>query len=87
MCLIILRNNSCQIAVRAGGFSAMVVVGMAVIGVAILYATFYVWLGVGLPGSMKVTDCKCILYHSMSDDVFQFIIATDISYSMCRMLK
>lgn len=46
-----------QIAVRAGGFSAMVVVGMAVIGVAILYATFYVWLGVDLPGSMKVTDC------------------------------
>lgn len=46
-----------QIAVRAGGFSAMVVVGMAVIGVAILYATFYVWLGVDSPGSMKVTDC------------------------------
>ncbi|MQL71291.1 hypothetical protein Taro_003625, partial [Colocasia esculenta] len=42
-----------QIAVRAGGFSAIVVVGMAVIGVAILYATFYVLLGVGLPGSMK----------------------------------
>ena len=47
-----------QIAVRAGGFSAIVVVGMAVIGVAILYSTFYVWLGVDSPGSMKVTDCK-----------------------------
>lgn len=47
-----------QIAVRAGGFSALVVVGMAVIGVAILYATFYVWLGVDSTGSMKVTDCK-----------------------------
>lgn len=30
---------------------------MAVIGIAVLYATFYVWLGVGTPGSMKVTDC------------------------------
>ena len=50
-----------QIAVRAGGFSAIVVVGMAVLGVAILYATFYVWLGVDSPGSMKVTDCKCHL--------------------------
>lgn len=50
-----------QIAVRAGGFSAMVVVGMAVIGIAILYATFYVWLEVDSPGSMKVTDCMCCL--------------------------
>lgn len=47
-----------QIAVRAGGLSAIIVVGMAVIGVAILYATFYVFLGVDSPGSMKVTDCK-----------------------------
>jgi hypothetical protein len=47
-----------QIAVRAGGFSALIVVGMAVIGIAILYSTFYVWLGVdGAPGSVKVTDC------------------------------
>lgn len=55
-------NTKCkyimQVAVRAGGFSALVVVGMAVIGIAILYATFYVWLGVdSSPGSMKVTDC------------------------------
>lgn len=48
-----------QIAVRAGGFSAIMVVGMAVVGVAVLYSTFYVWLGVGSPGSMKVTDCEC----------------------------
>jgi hypothetical protein len=46
-----------QIAVRAGGFSALIVVGMAVIGIAILYSTFYVWLGVDGPGSVKVTDC------------------------------
>ena len=47
-----------QIAVRAGGFSAMVVVGLAVIGVAVLYSTLYVWLEVDSPGSMKVTDCE-----------------------------
>ncbi|KAL4290877.1 hypothetical protein GQ457_14G003270 [Hibiscus cannabinus] len=50
-------REALQVAVRAGGFSALVVVGMAVIGIAILYSTFYVWLGVGSPGSMKVTDC------------------------------
>ncbi|KAK4538871.1 hypothetical protein RGQ29_032296 [Quercus rubra] len=54
-------REALQIAVRAGGFSAMVVVGMAVIGVAILYATFYVWLGVDSPGSMKVTDLPLLL--------------------------
>lgn len=48
----------CQIAVRAGGFSALVVVGMAVLGIAILYSTFYVWLGVDSTGAMKITDCK-----------------------------
>ena len=46
-----------QVAARAGGLSALIVVGMAVIGIAVLYATFYVWLGVDSPGSMKVTDC------------------------------
>ncbi|KAL6951895.1 Pyrophosphate-energized membrane proton pump 3 [Sarracenia purpurea var. burkii] len=49
-------REALQIAVRAGGLSALVVVGMAIIGVAFLYATFYVWLGVDSPGSMKVTD-------------------------------
>lgn len=53
--------SNLQIAVRAGGFSALVVVGMAVLGVAVLYATFYVWLGVDSPGAMKVTDCKFLL--------------------------
>jgi Na+/H+-translocating membrane pyrophosphatase len=57
----IVTNFSKQIAVRAGGFSAIVVVGMAVFGVAILYATFYVWLEVDSPGSMKVTDRKFLL--------------------------
>ncbi|CAI0442077.1 unnamed protein product [Linum tenue] len=54
-------REALQIAVRAGGFSAMVVVGMAVIGIAILYATFYVWLGVDTPGSMKVTELPLLL--------------------------
>lgn len=54
-------REALQIAVRAGGFSALVVVGMAVLGVAILYATFYVWLGVDTPGSMKVADLPLLL--------------------------
>ncbi|KAF5466223.1 hypothetical protein F2P56_016170 [Juglans regia] len=54
-------REALQIAVRAGGFSALVVVGMAVIGIAILYATFYVWLGVDSQGSMKVTDLPLLL--------------------------
>ncbi|KAL6529542.1 Pyrophosphate-energized membrane proton pump 2 [Orobanche gracilis] len=54
-------REALQIAVRAGGFSALVVVGMAVIGIAILYATFYVWLGVDTPGTMKVTDLPLLL--------------------------
>ncbi|XP_074559085.1 pyrophosphate-energized membrane proton pump 2 [Curcuma longa] len=54
-------REALQIAVRAGGFSAIVVVGMAVIGVAFLYATFYVFLGVDSPGSMKVTDLPLLL--------------------------
>ncbi|GAB4849924.1 Pyrophosphate-energized membrane proton pump 3 [Ancistrocladus abbreviatus] len=54
-------REALQIAVRAGGFSAIVVVGMAVIGVSILYAAFYVWLRVNSPGSMKVTDLPLLL--------------------------
>ncbi|XP_048419882.1 pyrophosphate-energized membrane proton pump 2 isoform X2 [Pyrus x bretschneideri] len=54
-------REALQIAVRAGGFSALVVVGMAVLGIAILYAIFYVWLEVDSPGSMKVTDLPLLL--------------------------
>lgn len=54
-------REALQIAVRAGGFSALVVVGMAVIGISILYATFYVWLDVDSPGSMKVTELPLLL--------------------------
>ncbi|KAL7087801.1 hypothetical protein ACP275_13G090700 [Erythranthe tilingii] len=54
-------REALQIAVRAGGFSALVVVGMAVLGIAILYSTFYVWLGVDSPGGMKITDLPLLL--------------------------
>ncbi|XP_057766568.1 pyrophosphate-energized membrane proton pump 2 [Salvia miltiorrhiza] len=54
-------REALQIAVRAGGFSALVVVGMAVLGIAILYSTFYVWLGVDSTGAMKVTDLPLLL--------------------------
>lgn len=54
-------REALQVAVRAGGLSAIIVVGMAVIGVAILYAAFYVWLGVDESGSMKVTDLPLLL--------------------------
>ncbi|CAK8574561.1 unnamed protein product [Lathyrus sativus] len=54
-------REALQVATRAGGLSAIIVVGMAVIGIAVLYATFYVWLGVDTPGSMKVTDLPLLL--------------------------
>ncbi|KAK4742794.1 hypothetical protein SAY87_000795 [Trapa incisa] len=54
-------REALQVAVRAGGFSAMVVVGMAVIGIAILYALFYVLLGVDSPGSLKITELPLLL--------------------------
>ncbi|XP_061361345.1 pyrophosphate-energized membrane proton pump 3 isoform X2 [Gastrolobium bilobum] len=54
-------REALQIATRAGGLSAIVVVGMAVIGISVLYATFYVWLGVDSSGSMKVTDLPLLL--------------------------
>ncbi|XP_039070813.1 pyrophosphate-energized membrane proton pump 3-like [Hibiscus syriacus] len=38
-------------------FFCLGVVGMAVIGIAILYAAFYVWLEVDSPGSMKSQIC------------------------------
>ncbi|WJX48582.1 Pyrophosphate-energized membrane proton pump 3 [Trifolium repens] len=54
-------REALQIATRAGGLAALIVVGMAVIGIAVLYATFYVWMGVDTPGSMKVTDLPLLL--------------------------
>ncbi|CAH9128345.1 unnamed protein product [Cuscuta epithymum] len=54
-------REALQVAVRAGGFSALVVVGMAVMGVAVLYAILYVWLGVDSLGGMKAVDLPLLL--------------------------
>lgn len=54
-------REALQVATRAGGFSAIIVVGMAVIGVAVLYASFYVYLGVDMPNSMKLTELPLLL--------------------------
>lgn len=54
-------REALQVATRAGGFSAIIVVGMAVIGVAVLYASFYVYLGVDKPNSMKLTELPLLL--------------------------
>ncbi|KAI9110863.1 hypothetical protein K1719_018301 [Acacia pycnantha] len=54
------QGDTSILAVSAARWSAreasIVVVGMVVIGIAILYATLYVWLGVDTPGGMKVAD-------------------------------
>lgn len=68
----------------------MVVVGMSVIGVAILYATFYVWLGVDSPGSMKIVDCKLLpLMHfprSINKTRLVFCFGLQKSYFQCMHL-
>lgn len=56
----------------------MVVVGMAVIGIAILYAIFYVWLGVDSPGSLKVTECMSLTAF----DLFKTFIEKDITSNL-----
>nr|XP_033508442.1 uncharacterized protein LOC117273377 [Nicotiana tomentosiformis] len=61
-------REALQIVVCLGGFSALVVVGMAVMGVAILYATLYVRLGVGSPGAIKATNCKKTFFKRATDN-------------------
>jgi Na+/H+-translocating membrane pyrophosphatase len=46
---------------RAGGFSALIVVGMTVMGVAVLFASFYVYLSVDSLGAMKMTELPLLL--------------------------
>ncbi|PON87670.1 Pyrophosphate-energised proton pump [Trema orientale] len=67
-------REALQVAVRAGGFSAIIVVGMAVIGIAILYATFYVWLGVDSPGSMKVIVVKSSCTSLNNEQCLDFVV-------------
>eukprot|EP00897_Mesotaenium_endlicherianum_P007793 jgi/Mesen1/7041/ME000369S06366 len=54
-------REALQIAVRAGGFSALFVVGMTVLGVAVLYASLYVYFGMDQPGSVKSTELPLLL--------------------------
>eukprot|EP00250_Pteridium_aquilinum_P024245 c2872_g1_i2 orf=637-3051(-) len=54
-------RESLQIALRAGGLSALVVVGMTVLGVAVLYASFYVYLRVDDNNAMHVTELPLLL--------------------------
>ncbi|XP_024384924.1 pyrophosphate-energized membrane proton pump 2 [Physcomitrium patens] len=49
------------VAVRAGGFSALIVIGMTVMGVAVLFASFYVFLGVDTVNNMKMTELPLLL--------------------------
>lgn len=53
-------------AVRAGGFSALIVVGMTVMGVSVLFSSFYVMLGVDTVGNMNMTECKLFFQGSFA---------------------
>ncbi|KAH7302772.1 hypothetical protein KP509_23G086400 [Ceratopteris richardii] len=54
-------RESLQVALRAGGLSALIVVGMTVLGVAILYSSFYVYLRVEDSNTMHVTELPLLL--------------------------
>ncbi|CAM6116880.1 unnamed protein product [Calypogeia fissa] len=56
-------REALQVSVRAGGFSALIVVGMTVLGVAVLYATFYVFLNVDGDSlhTLKMTELPLLL--------------------------
>ncbi|XRA99387.1 H+-translocating diphosphatase [Pycnococcus provasolii] len=54
-------REALQVALRAGGFSGMIVVGMTVFGVVSLYATFHMLFGVGTTGLMREGDVPLML--------------------------
>eukprot|EP00850_Spirogloea_muscicola_P001012 SM000004S14882 [mRNA] locus=s4:13543:18731:+ [translate_table: standard] len=54
-------REALQVAVRAGGFSATMTVGMTVLGVAILYSTFHSVFNIDLQSDLKVTDLPLLL--------------------------
>lgn len=54
-----------QIALRAGGFSALIVVGMTVLGISILYSAAFVYFDVRGPNSMYMEDGKPLLSNSV----------------------
>jgi Na+/H+-translocating membrane pyrophosphatase len=49
-------REALQVALRAGGFSGLMVVGMTVLGVTVLFSVFYVCFGVGQEGALHVAD-------------------------------
>lgn len=54
-------REALQIAIRAGGFCALVVVGMTVLGVAVLYGSFHVYFSVDMTRSMRSTELPLLL--------------------------
>ncbi len=68
-------------ALRAGGFSALIVVGMTVLGVAVLFCSFYVYLNVDAPGSVRITECKLPFCHFVHSVLVHF--STDVSRRIC----
>jgi len=54
-------REALQVALRAGGFSGLMVVGMTVLGVTVLFSVFYVYFGVGQEGYTEVNDVPLLL--------------------------
>ncbi|GBG60133.1 hypothetical protein CBR_g3376 [Chara braunii] len=54
-------REALQVALRAGGFSALVVIGMVVLGVSVLYSSLFVYFGMDQPGGLKMTDLPLLL--------------------------
>ena len=55
-------REALQVALRAGGFSGLMVVGMTVLGVTVLFSVFYVGFGVGqAEGALHVADVPLLL--------------------------
>ena len=54
-------REALQIALRAGGFAAIVVVSMTVLGVSVLFTVFSYIFDVGRPGGMSITELPLML--------------------------
>eukprot|EP00899_Mesostigma_viride_P014662 jgi/Mesvir1/23197/Mv22661-RA.1 len=54
-------REALQVAARAGGFAALLVVAMTVLGVASLYVSMHAFFQVGMPHAIKVTDVPLLL--------------------------
>eukprot|EP00240_Pyramimonas_obovata_P003547 CAMPEP_0118922970 /NCGR_PEP_ID=MMETSP1169-20130426/1684_1 /TAXON_ID=36882 /ORGANISM="Pyramimonas obovata, Strain CCMP722" /LENGTH=837 /DNA_ID=CAMNT_0006863899 /DNA_START=95 /DNA_END=2608 /DNA_ORIENTATION=+ len=54
-------REALQVALRAGGFSGLMVVAMTVLGVALLFSLFCVLFGVGTEGNLDINDVPLLL--------------------------